>query len=105
MVDQQQKLVHPPTRRVDQVDECHGVTVADPYRWLEDMQAEETKARVDAQQRLTASYLAAIPTRAQINQRLTALWNYERYDVFFKRGGRPFFHHSGVRHRPGNGDD
>jgi prolyl oligopeptidase len=100
MVDQQRKLVYPPAGTVDQIDEYHGVTVADPYRWLEDVQAEETKAWVDAQQRLTASYLAAIPARAQLKQRLTTLWNYERYDVFFKRGGRYFFlKNDGLQHQ------
>lgn len=91
MADQQQKLMYPSTRTVDQVDDYHGVTVADPYRWLEDLNSEETKAWVAAQNGLTSSYLAAIPARDRIRQRLTELWNYERYDGLFKRGGRYFF--------------
>src|SRR5882757_9960039 len=71
-------LAYPVARQVDQVDDYHGVKVADPYRWLEDDNSEETKAWVEAENKVTEGYFAAIPERAQIKERLTKLWNYER---------------------------
>jgi prolyl oligopeptidase len=65
--------------------------VADPYRWLENLDSEETKAWVEAQNKLTFGYLDEIPARAQIKRRLTKLWNYERYDVPLKEGSRYFY--------------
>jgi prolyl oligopeptidase len=73
------------------VDEYHGVKVADPYRWLEDLDSEQTAAWVAAQNRVTSAYLAAIPERDALRQRLTQLWNHERYGVPTRRGGRYFF--------------
>ncbi len=84
-------LVYPPTRTVDQVDELHGVRVADPYRWLEDLDSAETAAWVRAQNEVTFGYLEQIPARRKIHRRLTHLWNYERYGIPFKEGGRYFF--------------
>ena len=82
---------YPKTRKVDQVDTIHGVQVADPYRWLEDDNADETKAWVKAQNKVTFEYLGQIPAREKIETRLTALWNYEKYGIPFKEGGRYFF--------------
>jgi len=84
-------LAYPPTARVEVVDDYHGTKVADPYRWLEDDNSAETKAWVDAQNKVTFAYLAQIPERARIKERLTKLWNYERFGVPFKEGGRYFF--------------
>jgi prolyl oligopeptidase len=72
------KFLYPPTRRDAVVDDYHGMPVADPYRWLEDLQAPETHAWLEAQQRLTSALLTAMPTRDAIEARLTALWNYPR---------------------------
>ncbi|MEO0394761.1 MAG: prolyl oligopeptidase family serine peptidase [Cyanobacteria bacterium P01_A01_bin.137] len=83
---------YPPTRRCDQTDTYHGVTVADPYRWLEDPNSDETKAWVEAQNEVTFSYLRQLPAVEPLQQRLTELWNYERYSVPFKRGGRYFYY-------------
>ncbi|MBI4326346.1 MAG: S9 family peptidase [Chloroflexi bacterium] len=82
---------YPLTAKVDQVDDYHGTKVADPYRWLEDTDSPPTKAWVEAQNKLTFAYLEQIPARNQIKQRLTQLWNYERYGVPVKIGGRYFF--------------
>lgn len=82
---------YPVSRTVDQKDDYHGVSVADPYRWLEDANSAETQAWVEAQNKLTQSYLAQIPRREAIKQRLTQLWNYERFSVPFKEGGRYFY--------------
>jgi len=65
--------------------------VADPYRWLEDTESAETRTWIVAQNQLTDAYLEAIPGRRRIAERLTELWNYERYGTPFKRGGRYFF--------------
>ena len=62
--------VYPTTAKVDTVDEYFGEKVADPYRWLEDANSAETKAWVDAENKVTQSYLAQIPQREAIRQRL-----------------------------------
>ncbi len=82
---------YPESKRMDQVDDYHGTKVADPYRWLEDTDSNETKAWVAAQNRLTYSYLNEIPARAQIKERLTRLWNFEKYGTPFKEGNRYFY--------------
>ncbi len=84
-------IKYPHTRTVDQVDEIHGEKVADPYRWLEDENAEATKEWVQAQNRVTFGYLETIPCREGLKQRLTALWDYEKYGIPHQEGGRYFF--------------
>ncbi|WP_230023478.1 prolyl oligopeptidase family protein [Massilia sp. Bi118] len=84
-------LAYPVAKKVDQTDDYHGTKVADPYRWLEDANSAETKEWVDAENKVTQSWLAQIPEREAIRQRLTQLWNYERYSVPYKEGGRYFF--------------
>src|SRR3984957_19120862 len=76
-------LVYPTARKVDQVDDYHGVKVDDPYRWLEDDNSAETKAWVEAENKVTYAYLDAIPARDRFKERLTKLWNYERFGVPF----------------------
>ena len=82
---------YPASKMVDQQDDYHGVRVADPYRWLEDANSIDTGAWVAAQNSLTQSYLARTPGRDAIRARLTELWNYERFSVPFKQGGRYFY--------------
>lgn len=84
-------LAYPVTKTTGQTDNYHGTTVADPYRWLEDANSAETKERVTAQNKLTQAYLAQIPQRAVIRERLTKLWNYERFSVPGKEGGQYFY--------------
>nr|WP_314543088.1 prolyl oligopeptidase family serine peptidase [uncultured Massilia sp.] len=84
-------LAYPAAKKVDQTDDYFGTRVADPYRWLEDANSAETKAWVDAENKVTQAYLAQIPQRAAIRERLTQLWNYERYTVPYKEGGRYFY--------------
>ncbi len=86
-----ERIVYPESSRGEQVDDYHGVKVPDPYRWLEDLDSEQTRAWVEAQNRVTSAYLAAIPEREPIRKRLTELWNYERYGVPAQHGGRYFF--------------
>ena len=84
-------LSYPAATRGTQVDVYHGTSVADPYRWLEDVDSPATTAWVAAQNRLTDSFLASIPQREKIRARLTQLWNYERYSAPFKENGRYFY--------------
>lgn len=84
--DQQEKINYPVTEKVDQVDEYFGVKVSDPYRWLEDDNSEETAEWVKAQNAVTNDYLAAIPFREDLVERLTEIWNYPRYRTPEKRG-------------------
>jgi len=91
---EEHKLTYPETHRSDHVDVYHGVEVADPYRWLEDPDSHQTKAWVEAQNKATFGYLEQIPEREQIENRLTQLWNYERFGAPRKRGGRYFYTHN-----------
>ncbi len=84
-------LSYPATRSVDQTDDYHGTRVADPYRWLEDLDAPETASWVAAQNAVATPFLEAIPRRDAILARLRELWNYERYDVPVTAGGRIFY--------------
>lgn len=93
-------LKYPLTRKEDVSEMIHGVKIDDPYRWLEDDNAEETKAWVKAQNEVTFGYLKSLPKRDAIEARLTELWNYERVGMPFRRGGRWFFtHNSGLQNQ------
>ncbi|HVT18806.1 MAG TPA: prolyl oligopeptidase family serine peptidase [Thermoanaerobaculia bacterium] len=85
------RLAYPEAQRLSQVDDYHGVRVADPYRWLEDPDSPQTRAWVEAENRVTGSFLGTAGTREQIRRRLTELWNYERFGVPQRRGNRYFF--------------
>ena len=91
MQSHESAFVYPPSRKADQFDDYHGVKLQDSYRWLEDPDSEETKAWVEAQNQVTFGYLAQIPARERIKQRVTQLWNYERYGIPFKEGERYFY--------------
>ena len=93
-------LKYPLTRKEDVSEMIHGVKIDDPYRWLEDDNAEETKAWVKAQNEVTFGYLKSLPKRDAIEARLTELWNYERVGMPFRHGGRWFFtHNSGLQNQ------
>jgi len=87
-----QKLQYPVTKTVDQVDDYFGTKVADPYRWLENLDSADTKAWIESQNKVTFSYLEKIPQRAQLKARLTELWNYEKFSAPFKEGNRYFYY-------------
>jgi prolyl oligopeptidase len=82
---------YPKPRKSDQVDDYHGTKVPDPYRWLENPDSDETRAWIEAQNKLTFNFLEKIPERKKIEERLTKLWNYEKYSSPFKEGGRYFY--------------
>jgi prolyl oligopeptidase len=83
---------YPETKTVNQQDEFFGTKVNDPYRWLEDDMAEDTKDWVKRENVVTDAYLAQIPFRDAIRKRLASLWNYERYSAPFKEGGYTYFY-------------
>ena len=64
------RLVYPDTQRGNVVDTYHGTRVPDPYRWLEDLDAPETQAWIEAENKITERYLAKCPARPKIKQRL-----------------------------------
>ncbi len=84
-------ISYPHAPRGGQTDDYHGVRVADPYRWLEELDSAETRRWVEAENRLTENWLKRFPAREKYRQRLTELWNFERYSVPWKEGGRYFF--------------
>jgi prolyl oligopeptidase len=87
-------LDYPETRRGDTVDDYHGTKVPDPYRWLEDPDSPETREWIEAENRVTESYLSQIPQRKKIRKRLTELWNYERYGLPWSDGSYYFYTHN-----------
>ncbi|SMB87950.1 prolyl oligopeptidase . Serine peptidase. MEROPS family S09A [Hymenobacter roseosalivarius DSM 11622] len=84
-------LPYPQTKKVDTVTTYFSTKVADPYRWLENDQAPETKAWVQEQNKVTQNYLAQIPYRDAIRKRIETLWNYEKYNAPFKEGKYTYF--------------
>src|SRR5437762_14252087 len=83
-----QSITYPPARKGDVVDDYHGTKVADPYRWLEDVDSPETRAWVEAENRVTFAYLERIPERERIRRRLTELWDYRSEERRVGKEGR-----------------
>src|SRR5438067_886494 len=69
----------------------HGVSIEDPFHWLEDLDSPETQDWVAGQNGRTFQFLATVPKREQIRNRLIELWDYEKSGVPFKEGGRYFY--------------
>jgi prolyl oligopeptidase len=88
---QKEPITYPKTPKSAVTDDYFGVQVADPYRWLEDDNSAETAEWVRAENEVTEAYLQKIPFREELKQRMTALWNYHRYGVAFRRGKYYFF--------------
>ncbi|WP_461602233.1 prolyl oligopeptidase family serine peptidase [Aeromonas rivipollensis] len=85
------RLHYPATRQSEQVDHYFGQAVADPYRWLEDDRSPETEAWVKAQNAVTQEYLARIPFRAAIKEKLASSWNYAKEGAPFREGRYHYF--------------
>ncbi len=85
------KEQYPKTKTTDQTDVFFSTTVKDPYRWLEDDKSEATAQWVKEENKVTDDYLAKIPFRNAIKERLTELWNYEKYSAPFKEGSYVYF--------------
>jgi prolyl oligopeptidase len=84
-------ITYPATRTVDVSDRFGGATVADPYRWLEELNAPETAQWVAAENAVTNSYLATLPMREPLKARITELWNYPRVSAPRWQGGRWYY--------------
>jgi len=93
VVEEPTGLVYPVTDKVDHVDNYHGTDVADPFRWLEDdvRESEAVSSWVDAQNKVTFAYLDTIEERDAITLRMKELWDYERFSLPVKEGGRYFY--------------
>jgi len=87
-------LSYPPAARGDVVDDYHGVKVPDPYRWMEDIDSPQTRTWVEAEAKLSSDYLAAIPVRDRIEQRMRGIWNFERWSAPEKHGKWWFYSHN-----------
>ncbi len=88
-----QGLDYPKTKTVQQLDEYFGTQVADPYRWLEDdvRESEMVEEWVESQNKVTLGYLAALPYRQEIQERLTTLWDYEKYGTPSRQGDNYYY--------------
>lgn len=86
-----QPLSYPAARKTDQVDIYHGTKVADPYRWLEDDRSAETAEWVKAENNVTFDYLAQIPYRKQMQDRLEQVYNYPKYSTPNRKGEWYYF--------------
>jgi prolyl oligopeptidase len=87
------KITYPETKRVEVTDDYNGKKVTDPYRWLEQdpRTSPEVAQWIAAQNKVTQGWLAQVPERQQIHDRLTTLWNYERYSPPYRVGGRWYY--------------
>ncbi len=93
-------VTYPHTHTVTQIDDYHGTPIADPYRWLENIDTRETCDWINSQNALTNSFLEQIPQREKIRARLTELWNFPRISAPFQRGGRYFqFRNTGLQNQ------
>jgi prolyl oligopeptidase len=84
-------LSYPPSPRYDHTETIHNTPVPDPYRWLEELDAPATQQWIAAQNAFTEQHLSQIGMRQYWKQRLTELWDYEKFGVPFTRGERVFF--------------
>jgi prolyl oligopeptidase len=84
-------ISYPETAKGDVVETIFDTPVADPYRWLEDDMSAETADWVKRQNEVTFGYLGQIPYRSAIKDRLTAMWNFERFSAPFRYGDYTYF--------------
>ncbi len=87
-----QKIKYPLTKKGTVVDTYFGAEVPDPYRWFEDDMSEETTAWVAEQNKVTFNYLDKIPFRNAISEKLSEMWNYEKYFAPFNEGDYTYFY-------------
>ncbi len=88
---QTEVLDYPEARVVDQTDTYHGVEVADPYRWMEDIESKEVLDWIKAQDALTRHFADATPIRADLEKRILALQTFDRYGMPIRKGNRYFW--------------
>ena len=85
------KLSYPVAKKGDVVDDYFGTKVADPYRWMEDLDSADVAGWVTAENQVTFDYLATLPMRERFNKRITELWNYPKVSIPVREGGRYFY--------------
>ena len=89
--------IYPLTARIEVNDNYFGTKVADPYRWMENLNSPQVHQWVIAENAVSQPQLAALPQRPWLKRRLGELWNYERYDVPVHRGAHYFYLHNDGR--------
>lgn len=95
------QINYPQTKKISVTDNYHGTSVEDPYRWLEDDNADATKEWVKEENKVTFNYLSTIPIRDKVRSRLEKLWDYPRYSSPFKKAGYfYFFKNDGLQNQP-----
>jgi len=87
----QTSLKYPTPRKGDTVDNYFGTKVADPYRWMEDLNSPEVKQWVDAENAITFKYLDSLPMRDSLKKRITELYDYPRVSIPEYEGHRWFY--------------
>ncbi|MFA9391221.1 MAG: prolyl oligopeptidase family protein [Prolixibacteraceae bacterium] len=96
----QHSIIYPETRKDQVVDTFYNKVLADPYRWLEDDNSEETASWVDAQNKVTFDFLETLPNRETIKNRLTELWDYPKVHAPFNVSNRWFvFKNDGLQNQ------
>jgi prolyl oligopeptidase len=88
---QSPKIQYPESRKGDVVEDYHGTKVADPYRWMEDLDSPDVAAWIAAQNKITNAYLQQIALRDRLKTRITQLWNYPKTSIPAKEAGRYFY--------------
>ena len=88
---QQGKVAYPPTKTINHVDDYFGRKVADPYRWMEELNAAEVAQWVKAENAVTEKFLATLPMRERFRSRITELWNYPKVGLPFREANRLFY--------------
>ena len=91
-------LAYPKAPPGNVVETHHGVAVADPYRWLEDMESAEVQRFVAEENALTDSYVARLPQREVFRRRFTELLGNESFSAPSRHGGRYFWSYHDGKH-------
>ncbi len=91
MTELKAQLNYPKTKKGKHSDTYHGIRVKDPYRWLEDDTSAATAKWVSEQNKVTHTYLDQIPYLQNLKDRLSSLYNYERYSAPFRKGAYYYF--------------
>jgi len=87
----QTSFKYPQPRKSDTVDNYFGTRIADPYRWMEDLNSTELKQWIDAENAITFKYLDALPVRGALKTRITELYDYPRVTAPHYVGRRFFY--------------
>ena len=90
-VQQGQRPAYPETKKVEQVDDFFGTKVADPYRWMEDLNAPELAEWVKQENAVTEQYFSQLGMRSYFKNRITELWNYPKVSLPFRVAGKIFY--------------